>query len=424
MLRIFSRKSLKAGLLFLSAVCAFNVQSHAESKVLLGIDVLEKRAFQDLEGKRVGLLTNPAGVNSKGKSSVEVLFEASNVNLVALFGPEHGIRGDELANQPVPNRKDPSTKLPVYSLYGPTRKPTPQMLANIDVFVIDLQDIGSRSYTYISCMRLAIEACFEEAVEVIVLDRPNPLGGQKVDGPGMDAQYKSYVGAFDIPYIHGLTIGEIALIAKKTEGWLEVPETIRKEGVLTIVPMVGWKREMTWPDTGLEWVPTSPSIPTFAAVLGYAMIGLGCEINGFRHGYGTNYPFRLLSFRGIEDEKLIPHLKNLNTPGVAFKMVEARTNKDQPTSGVYVQISNWQQLEPTRLSFELMPLACKLAGSNPYAAAKPSRATLFNKHVGSHEWWVEISTKGAAADVDRFLKKWKLDNEQFRSSVANFLIYR
>jgi uncharacterized protein YbbC (DUF1343 family) len=406
-------------------ICFFLIAFNAAAspKVLLGIDVLEKRSFRDLEGKRVGLLTNPAGVNSTGRSTIDVLHRAPEVNLVALFGPEHGIRGDELANEPVPNRTDPDTRLPVYSLYGPTRKPTPEMLKGLDALVIDLQDIGVRSYTYISCMRLTIEACFEHKVEVVVLDRPNPLGGLKIEGPGMDSRYKSYVGAFPVPYLHGLTIGEIALIAKKTPGWLELTDSTRKNGVLTIIPMVGWKRSMTWADTGLKWVPTSPSIPSLSAVLGYAMLGLGCEINGFRHGYGTNYPFRLLSYRGMENDELKRQLEKLKLPGLRFQEVEAITNRDTPTTGLYVQVTDWDELEATRLSFLMMPLACRLAGSNPYAEATASRATLFNKHVGSHDWWIELSTKGAKADAERFLQKWRSDNRNFRQFVSGFWIY-
>ena len=179
----------------------------------LGIDVLEGLKFKYLKGRRVGLLTHPAGVNSRGESSIDVLRRSSLVNLVALYGPEHGIYGDEKANIPVLDRVDRRTGLPVYSLYGKYRKPTPEILAKIDVLVVDLQDVGVRSYTYVSCMRYAMEACFENGVEIIILDRPNPLGGLKVDGPMLDKQFMSYVGAFQVPYVHGLTIGELAFLA-------------------------------------------------------------------------------------------------------------------------------------------------------------------------------------------------------------------
>ena len=168
--------------------------------IKLGIDVLADQGFAPLLGKRVGLLTHPAGVNRLGISTVRILHQNRAVNLVALFGPEHGIYGNEKANEPIDNAIDPRTGLPVYSLYGKYRKPTPNMLAGIDVLVIDLQDIGTRSYTFISCMKLALEAAFENGVEVILLDRPNPLGGLKVDGPIVERRWQSYVGAFSIPY--------------------------------------------------------------------------------------------------------------------------------------------------------------------------------------------------------------------------------
>jgi uncharacterized protein YbbC (DUF1343 family) len=212
--------------------------------IYLGIDVLEQSGFRAVAGKRVGLLTHPAGLNRRGKSSIDVLRGAPNVRLVALFGPEHGIYGDEKANVPVDDKIDPRTGLPVYSLYGQYRKPTAKMLTGLDALVIDLQDVGVRSYTYVSCMRYAMEACFENGVEVIVLDRPNPLGGLKVDGPPLDRQWRSYVGAFFVPYVHGLTIAELARIAKHRPGWMETSDTIRQQGKLTIVPMQGWRRDM------------------------------------------------------------------------------------------------------------------------------------------------------------------------------------
>jgi uncharacterized protein YbbC (DUF1343 family) len=183
--------------------------------VMLGIDVLEAEKFAAIAGKKIGLLTHPAGVNRRGESTIDVIRRAPNVKLVALFAPEHGLWGLDKAGDNFADTIDKRTGLPVYSLHGKTRKPTKEMLKGLDALVIDLQDIGTRSYTFISCLRLTMEACFENGVEVIVLDRPNPLGGLKVDGPPLDAEYVSYVGAFRIPYVHGLTIGELARLAKE-----------------------------------------------------------------------------------------------------------------------------------------------------------------------------------------------------------------
>jgi uncharacterized protein YbbC (DUF1343 family) len=179
--------------------------------VMLGIDVLEAEGFATVKGKRLALLTHPAGVNRKGVPTVEVLHRAAGVKLVALFGPEHGIYGDAPASAKIADTTDKRTGLPVYSLFPP-RRPTKAMLKDIDALVIDLQDIGTRSYTFAAAMRWAMEGCFENNIEVIVLDRPNPLGGLKVDGPPLDPQWArvNYVGAFRVPYVHGLTIGELA----------------------------------------------------------------------------------------------------------------------------------------------------------------------------------------------------------------------
>ncbi|HYD83810.1 MAG TPA: DUF1343 domain-containing protein, partial [Opitutus sp.] len=243
--------------------------------VLLGIDVLEALGFSAVKGKRLGLLTHPAGVNRNGVSTVDVLRRAPGTKLVALFGPEHGIYGDEKAEVRIADRRDARTGLPVFSLYGRTRKPTAAMLKGLDAMVIDLQDVGTRSYTYVSAMKLTMEACFEANVEVIVLDRPNPLGGLKADGPLLDAKWTSYVGAFRVPYVHGLTIAELARMAKEAPGVLAIPDAVRARGKLTVIPMRGWRRSMRWPETGLKWVPTSPMIQDFSAVIGYAMVGLG-----------------------------------------------------------------------------------------------------------------------------------------------------
>ena len=394
-----------------------------DAKVLLGIDVLRESGFLPIREKRVGLLTHPAGVDSNGISTIRILHEAESVNLVALFGPEHGIYGNEKANDPVDNQTDPKTGLPVYSLYGKYRTPTKEMLQNIDLMVIDLQDIGVRSYTYISCMRLTLEACFRNGVEVLVLDRPNPLGGTKVDGPMMEMELRSYVGAFPIPYVHGLTIGEIARIAKMTEGWLDLPESVRSKGKLSIIPMRNWNRSMTWDQTGLPWVATSPGIPSLSAVLGYAMTGLGAEINRFRHGFGTEYSFRLLSLPGVETDTLVDELNRLALKGVQFVKTTGKDAKDHAVEGAYVQVYNWKTLQPTALSFYMMPLACRLQKENPYAQASASSISLFNKHVGSSAWWKEISSKGTQADTQAFLTKWQEEADHFKMWSANYWIY-
>ena len=258
-----------------------------------------RTGFRAIAGKRVGFSHTPAGVNRDGISSIDVLRNAPNVKLVALFGPEHGIYGNEKANVPVDDKIDPRTGLPVYSLYGKFRKPTPKMLKGFDALVVDLQDVGVRSYTYVSCMRYAMEACFEQGVEVIVLDRPNPLGGLK--GRWSPSRQRMEKLRWRISCALCPWPDNRRTCTNREEhtpaGWRQ-QMTVRKRWKLTVIPMRGWKRDMLWPDTGLKWVPTSPYIPDLSAVLGYAMTGLGAQEGGFSHGIGTPYPFRLLRHKG------------------------------------------------------------------------------------------------------------------------------
>lgn len=201
--------TIKKHLLFVLIFTLFTTSLSAK-KIKTGLEVLTGVNFAPIKGKRVGIITNPTGVDRNLKSTVDLFFNSKAVKLVALYGPEHGVRGDYTAGALVSNFKDPETGLPVYSIYGKTRKPTPEMLKDIDVLVYDIQDIGSRSYTYISSLGLAMEAAAENNIEFVVLDRPNPLGGQKMEGCLTEPAFTSFVSQFPIPYIHGLTVGELA----------------------------------------------------------------------------------------------------------------------------------------------------------------------------------------------------------------------
>ncbi|MCC5022206.1 MAG: DUF1343 domain-containing protein [Candidatus Synoicihabitans palmerolidicus] len=391
---------------------------------MLGIDVLEATGFAPLQGKRVGLLTHPAGVNRRGQPTIDVLRRAPQVDLVALFGPEHGIYGDEKANILVDDRVDPRTGLPVFSLYGKFRTPTPKMLQGLDALIVDLQDIGTRSYTYVSCMRLAMTACFEAGVTFIVLDRPNPLGGLKVDGPPLDAKWKSYVGAFRVPYVHGLTIGELARMAKNAPGVLDLDDATRQAGKLLVVPMRGWTRAMRWPETGLRWIPTSPMIPDFAAVVGYPMVGLGTYLGDFSHGIGPNYPFRGIAHHGTRIEQLESLLRALNVPGVAVQRVQVTDAKGRPSEGLYLGIDNWATWNPTEMNFHLMPLACALEKDNPFASAKRSTADLFIKHMGSEAFFDAMIRDGDRVDLDHWLNVWREQAAIYQRQSQRYWLYR
>ena len=260
--------------------------------VRLGIDILKENDFNVLKGKRVGLITNPTGVNRYLKSTVDILHESPDVDLVALYGPEHGVRGNYTAGEKVANTIDPVTGIPVYSLYGKTRRPTEESLKDIDVLVIDIQDIGCRSYTYISTMGYCMEAAAEYGKEFIVLDRPNPLTGNIVEGATVKDGFHSGVSAYKIPYVHGLTIGELAQVYNE--------KGLLKDGVkcdLTVVPMKGWKRRMSFEDTGLSWVPSSPHIPEGSTPPYYVATGVLGELYKVDIGIGYTMPFKCSSER-------------------------------------------------------------------------------------------------------------------------------
>lgn len=399
--------------------------------VMLGIDVLESEGFALLRGKSVGLLTHAAGVNMHGVSTVDVLRRAPGVHLAALFSAENGLSGEFPSGKNYTDHTDPRTGLMVHSLYngisynGVIDRPTKAQLKGIDVMVIDLQDIGSRSYTFVSAMKMCLEGCFENGVEVVVLDRPNPLGGQKVDGPPLDPQWVSYVGEFRVPYVHGLTMGELARMAKEAPDILKIPDAKRLAGRLTVVPMRGWRRSMRWPETGLAWVPTSPFIPDFAAVEGYPMTGLGCQLGGFTNGIGSAYPFRGIMYHGVRIDALEKELRALRIPGIDFRRVSVPNAKTgQPGIGLYVEITDWDQLRPTELSLQMMRLACKYDIHNPFASAQKKDLNLFLKVMGSTALYNDLATRGARIDVDAYLRDWQTRNAIYQQQSRRYWLYR
>jgi uncharacterized protein YbbC (DUF1343 family) len=397
--------------------------------VMLGIDVLESRGFDAVKGKRIGLLTHPAGVNRRGISTIDVLRHAPGVQLVALYAVEHGLYDELPAETPFPDKVDPHTGLMVFSLYNSKSRhfvPTAAQLRGIDALVIDLQDNGTRSYTFSGAMKSAMEACFANGKEVIVLDRPNPLGGLKVDGPPLDPQWMSDVGRFRVPYVHGLTMGELALMVKDgaPPGGLAISDAARRKSKLTVVPMLGWRRAMRWPETGLTFVPTSTAIQDFAACQGYPMTGLGCILGGFTHGIGKQYPFRGISHRSVKIEVLEKELRALNLPGLQYRRVSAPDRNGKPAVGLYVEITDYDEWQPTALSFYLMKLACQLEPKNPFASAKQTDRRTFLVHMGSTAFFNDLITKGAKTDVDAWLRTWREQAKIYQEESKRYWLYR
>jgi uncharacterized protein YbbC (DUF1343 family) len=268
----------------------------AAAPVKFGIDVLRDENFQSLAGRRVGLVANPASVDENLTSTATLFAQQKNFTLVSLFGPEHGIWGDEYAGDKVTDRTDAATGLPIYSLYGKTRKPTTRSILPIDTLVFDLQDIGSRSYTYLSTLKVCMEACAQFNIEMIVLDRPNPLGGVRIEGPPLRKGYESFVGFIPVPYVHGMTIGELAKFIQD--------KYFPRYKKLKVIPMQGWTRDMVWRDTGRAWVPTSPHIPKTETCAAYAATGILGELYAVNIGVGYTLPFEMCGAPYLDGEAL------------------------------------------------------------------------------------------------------------------------
>ena len=254
----------------------------ARTKVRPGIEVLESRGFEGLKGKRVGLVTNPSGVDRNLRSTIDILHDAKDVELVALFGPEHGVRGDAYVGDKVSDDVDPVTGVKVFSIYGKYREPSQEMLEGIDVMVYDIQDVGTRSYTFISSLGLVMRACAKKGIEVMVLDRPNPLGGLKVEGCCVEPGYYSFVSEFEIPYIYGLTVGELAIMINEeglNRGEKGYDPALKCK--LSVIPMDGWRRKMSYIETGLPWVLPSPNIPYPQSAVNYPSSGITGEFNNY-----------------------------------------------------------------------------------------------------------------------------------------------
>jgi len=262
--------------------------------VYLGIDVLRRQHFKPLKGKRVGLFTNPSGVDAQLRSTFNILSQSDDVNLVALFAPEHGVFGAVQDGVHIDTATEPHTGLPIFSLYGDTLEPTADMMQQVDVVVVDIQDIGVRYYTFMWTMTYLLEACGKYDVEMMVLDRPNPLGG-KPAGSVLDEQFSTLVGRFPVSVQHGLTMGEMAMLVNR--GWNPNPAE------LTVIPCESWTRDMQWFDTGLAWVSPSPNMPHFLTVLQYAG---SCLIEGtnLSEGRGTTLPFEIVGAPWIDARQL------------------------------------------------------------------------------------------------------------------------
>lgn len=386
--------------------------------VLPGIDVLAAEGFKPLLGKRVGLITNPTGINVDLRSTVDVLHRAGGLQLAALYGPEHGVRGDTPAGDKIEDATDSVTGVPTFSLYGATRKPTAGMLRDIDVLVYDIQDNGSRSYTYISTMAAAMSAAAEHKIPFVVLDRPNPLGGDRIEGRPLDLKFKSFVGYLPIPYVYGMTCGELARMING-EKWLEGGGSCD----LTVIAMRGWERSMTYGDTRLPWVPPSPHIPRWETSLFYAATGIMGELQAINEGVGYPLPFELAGAPGIDAEKFAAALNARNLPGVHFRPTYYQPYytryEKQACGGVQIMLTDPPKAHLTAIQFHIMTVVRELYPSITLFGSP--RDNMFDKVCGTDEIRRLFERNRPLEDI---LRAWDDGIERFKSQRRRYLLYK
>lgn len=362
--------------------------------------------------KKIGLITNPSAVDSRLRSTLDLLAPTGQVS--ALFGLEHGVRGHVQAGEKVATTVDEKTGLPVYSLYGETRKPTPEMLINVECLVFDLQDVGCRFYTYLYSLLYLLEASASYQLPIIVLDRPNPLGGEIVSGNILEEEYISFVG-YPLPIRYGLTIGEIALYFN---------ETRQIKAPLTVVKMEDWQRDYYWSETGLSWIPPSPNIPTPDTALVYPGT---CFIEGtnLSEGRGTTRPFELIGAPWIKGDELATELNSSNLEGVIFRPTyftpSFSKHQGELCSGVQVHVVDRASFDPHATIFKLLEtVACNYEEFE--FLTPPGQRYFFDLLAGSNQLRELLSAKDSSA-LDQLLLDWSQEAEGFAKARQEFFLY-
>ena len=384
-------------------------------KFKVGAEALLKDHKDLIKGKRVGLITNPTGVDQNLNSIVDLLFNDPDVDLTALYGPEHGVRGSAQAGAYVEYYIDERTKLPVYSLYGKTKKPTPEMLENIDVLLFDIHDVGTRFYTYIYTMAYAMEAAKENNIPFIVLDRPNPLGGHKVEGPVLETEYKSFVGNYEIPLRHGMTVGELAMLFN---------EEFNIGADLTVVEMDRWNRTMNYDDTPLEFVMPSPNMPTLDTAFVYPGAAL-IEGTNVSEGRGTTKPFELIGAPFINSDDLSAKLNSLNLPGVKFRAASFTPTFSKHVGklshGIQIHITDQDSFEPIVTGLHIVKTIHDMYPEDFEFRAEDSRGISFFDLLTGNGWIREEIEAGTS--VEDIQAMWQGDLNEFKQVREKYLLY-
>jgi uncharacterized protein YbbC (DUF1343 family) len=397
-----------------------SASSTARRTVALGIDRLLTADRRFIDGKRVGVVCNPASVDARFAHTADRLAQDRDVRVTAMFGPQHGFRSDLQDNMiETPHARDARRQIPIYSLYSETREPTPEMLREVDVLVVDLQDVGTRVYTYVYTMANCMRAAARHGVHVIVCDRPNPVGGADVEGNLLQAPYTSFVGQFPIPLRHGMTIGELARLFN---------DEFRIGAAVDVIQLEGWTRAMYLDETGLPWIIPSPNLPTLDSAIVYpgAVLFEGTKLS---EGRGTTRPFELIGAPWIDGDRLAEAMNARGLPGVHFRPVyfEPTFHKHakQTCGGCQTHVLDRRAFRPVRTAVELMD---EFRRQNPsrFAWREPPYEYEHEKQpidvlYGSDRLRAAFDS---GAGVETLLASWRSDEDAFRRTREKYLLYR
>ena len=382
----------------------------------MGVEVLVEKRLDLIKGKKVGLITNRSGMDSRLNSSIDLIYGLPDVKLVALYAPEHGIRGGLMGE--VENEIDRKTGIPVFSLYGKTRRPTRQMLKDVEVLLFDIQDIGSRSYTYITTLKYCMEEAAKERIPIIILDRPNPVNGLLIDGPVLNPEFESFIGAGPLAYLHGMTIGEVGRY------W---NEELQINCELEVVLMEGWSRSMSWRDTGLVWTPTSPHIPEMDTVWFYPVTGILGELSVASVGVGYTLPFKIVGAPWMDAEKVSEELNKRQIPGVYFQPFSFvpfyGKFKGEPCNGFRIIIQDETAFRPVATGYHIIDVLLKLYPGN-FNFSLPEvrkRIASFDKANGTDKIRLMFEKGIPAEDI---IRSYQAELNEFRGKRQRYLLYR
>lgn len=380
----------------------------------IGLDRFLTKSVDLSKGKRVGVVTNMTGVNQRLTSTIDLFHEHPDIHVTALYGPEHGIRGSAKEGEKIDFFVDPYTNLPVYSLYGATKKPTKEMLENVDMIFFDLQDIGARYYTFIYTMAYVMEACAEFGKEFVVLDRPNPITGTMMEGNLVDEDVRSFVGLYPIPNRHGMTVGEIALMYKHEFGI---------DCELTVIPMEGWSRDMFYDETGLFWIPPSPNTTGMDMCTLYPGTCL-VEGTNLSEGRGTTRPFEYVGSPFIEGYRLAKYFNEKKLPGVLARPISFvptyQKHKDQVCEGVQLHVTDRWEIHSLKTGLTLLAAIAEMYPHDfEFLQFGEKKTYMFDLLAGTKDLKNLVLNGG----IYRFIESCEAETEAFKKKREPYLLY-